>query len=123
MKNRVAAIVLILLSFVLWNCEKETLPSEKSGQTITLKNSNEYRLDLKISGDEEGATITEQAKHFSKSELLRNESTNWSVVYVYQPESNFTGIDSVEIETCTGGDGGEIPCSTELIKLKFQVED
>lgn len=123
MKTGVALTALCFLSVIFWHCERETFPIEKSGQNITLKNSNEYRLDLNISGDEEGATITEQAKHYLKSELQRDASTNWSIVYVYQPERDFTGIDSVEIETCTGGDGGDIPCTTELIKLKFQIEN
>lgn len=55
---------------------------------ITIKNTKEYVHDFNISGDEEGATIKVQATHFKLSEIIRNESTNWSVVYHYQPEAN-----------------------------------
>ena len=118
-------IFLFFLGITVWQCEKDD-PSELKEKIlkITLKNTEVYQHDFIISGDEEGASIVMQAKHALRSEIIRYKSTNWSVVYVYQPKDNFTGIDSVEIETCTGGDGtAATPCNKEAVKLKFQIID
>ena len=73
-----------------------------------------------ISGDEEGATVKTQAQHFQKSELIKDSSTNWSVVYRYKPLSNYTGMDFVEIETCTGGES--TGCSNvEIVRINFTI--
>lgn len=114
----------IFLVMLLWQCSKEDSTELKNDSLeITIKNSEVYQYDFNISGDEEGAVITQQAKHAVRSEIVRDETTNWSVVYVYQPDGNYTGVDSVEIETCTGGDGSINSCNTDTFKLIFQVEN
>lgn len=111
-------LLISILSFS--SCKKET--NETTNQTvknITIKSSEEYVFDTMASGDEEGASIKTQAKHFEKSEIKRDESTNWSPVYYYKPTTGYTGSDYVEIETCTGG---SIPCSNkEIIRINFNV--
>jgi hypothetical protein len=115
-------IFLFLLAAMFWQCSKEDSPDLKHNSLeITLKNTEVYRHDFNISGDEEGAVITQQANHSIRSEIVRNKTTDWSVVYVYQPENSFIGLDSVEIETCTGGDGTPNSCNTETVKFKFLV--
>lgn len=114
-------VALVFISFLV-SCIKDDLTIVEETFYITIKNTDDFKHDFKISGDEEGATIKIQATHFSISEIARNESTNWSVVYHYKPESGFTGIDSVEIETNTGSDGSETG-KTEIVKFVFQITE
>ena len=114
-------IILLLITFI-WSCEKDDIIEPNDSLTITLKNSDDFLHDFKISGDEEGATIILQATHFSISEITRNESTNWSVVYHYKPESGFIGKDSVKIQTSTGSDGSG-PGIIKLVEFFFQITE
>ena len=121
--NRFVKIMFVLVcTSFLCNCEKEEIVVMNETLHISLKNTEEYIHDFKISGDEEGATIKVQAKHFSISKIIRNESTNWSVVYHYKPETGFIGSDLVEIETNTGSDGSGNG-KTNIVKLFFQITD
>lgn len=105
----------IAVSFILWGCD-EVLEDKQ----ITLSSGELYTYDLNISGDEEGALIKQQAVHFELSELVRDSSTNWSVVYRYIPENGYQGTDYVEIETCTGGEG--IKCTEiGLVGISFNI--
>ena len=121
--NRFVKIMFVLLfTSFLCNCEKEEIVEKNETFLISLKNTEEYIHDFKISGDEDGATIKVQAKHFSISKIIRNESTNWSVVYHYKPETGFIGSDLVEIVTNTGNDGSGNG-KTNIVKLFFQITD
>lgn len=107
--------VSLVFSLVLIGCDK--VPEEK---VITLHCCETYTYDFNISGDEEGAVIKQQAKHYELSELVRDSSTNWSVVYRYTPEKGYTGEDYVEIENCTGGEG--IACSEiGIVSIIFNI--
>lgn len=119
MKN--LKILWVLLLPLVFGCDKLVDdPISDNSELVELKNTEEYRLDLKISGDEEGAVIKIQSKNHQVSELIRNEETQWSVVYRYKPQPNFVGSDSVEIETCTGG--ASTGCTQiNVIKLKFNI--
>ena len=114
-------LFIILFSLIFaWGCEKEEIILTNDPIVITLESGEEYTYDFKISGDEEGATIISQAKHAEISEIIRNESTNWSVVYRYIPQSGFIGTDSVKIETFTGSDG--CACgTTNQVSFHFTV--
>lgn len=115
---KLSFITICILS--LTNCNKEETENLVSEIEVTINNSDDYELDLMISGDEEGATIKTQAQHFQKSELIRESSTNWSIVYRYTPLSNYTGIDFVEIETCTGGKS--TGCSNvDIVRINFTI--
>ena len=104
----------------LTNCNKEEMENIDREVDVTINNSDDYEIDLMISGDEEGATIQTPAQHFQKSELIRDASTNWSVVYKYEPLPNYTGTDFVEIETCTGGES--TGCSSvETVRINFTI--
>jgi hypothetical protein len=115
---KLSFIAICILS--LTNCNKEETENLVSEIDVTINNSDDYEIDLMISGDEEGATIKTQAQHFQKSELIRDSSTNWSVVYQYEPLSNYTGMDFVEIETCTGGES--TGCSNfDIVRINFNI--
>lgn len=110
-------LTFVLLTLLTWVCcEYEETPGNETPGPIQLKSGQEFRYDFKILGDEEGATIISQARHAEISEIIRNESTGWSVVYHYKPVQGFTGSDSVAIETCTGGDGNGC---TEIKQVDF----
>ena len=120
MKKALIVSFLAICILSLTNCNKEETENIVSEIEVTINNSDDYEIDLMISGDEEGATIKTQAQHFQKSELIRDSSTNWSVVYRYKPVSNFTGMDFVEIETCTGGES--TGCSNvEIVRINFTI--
>lgn len=106
----------------LWNCGNEEALEKIHPDYIKIKNTAEYMHDFKITGDEEGATIKLQATHFSISEIIRNESTNWNVLYHYKPELGYVGTDSVKIETSTGSNGAS-PGNIKLIEFFFLITD
>ncbi len=105
MKTTVKSLFIIISAILVWGCESDEIPVDDNTNEITLKSGQEYKYDFNITGDEEGATIISQPKHAEISEIIRDETTDWSVVYMYKPVAGYTGTDSVEIETCTGGDG------------------
>lgn len=120
MKTILKLTLLTIFIITLSNCNKEENEYIANEVNVTIDNSDDYELDLMISGDEESATIQTQAKHFQKSELIRDSSTNWSVVYKYEPQTNYTGTDFVEIETCTGDES--TGCSNfETLRINFII--
>jgi hypothetical protein len=120
MKKILKLSFLAICILSLTNCNKEEMENIDREVDVTINNSDDYEIDLMISGDEEGATIQTQAQHFQKSELIREASTNWSVVYKYEPLPNYTGTDFVEIETCSGGES--TGCSSvETVRINFTI--
>ena len=115
-------LLFVLFTAIFWSCQKEETFNPNNQGYITLKNTDNFIHDLKISGDEEGASINEQAIHYSISKIIRDESTGWSAVYQYKPESDFIGIDSVKIEINTGSDGSG-QGNIKLIEFFFQITD
>ena len=113
--------LILICSLLLTNCSKNDEPENFDSElNITISNSDNYELDLMISGDEEGATIRTQSQFFQKSKLVRDSSTNWSVVYKYEPLPNYTGTDFVEIETCSGGES--TGCSSvETVRINCTI--
>jgi hypothetical protein len=81
-----------------------------------LRTTDTYQYPT-VGGDEEGALIAKQAQHYRVSEIRRNASTNWVVVYVYQPQGGYVGSDYAEIEIHTNSVG--TPEHTKVSKLGF----
>lgn len=115
-------LLFVLFTAIFWSCEKEETLEPNNRDYITLKNTDDFIRNLKISGDEEGAIIKEQAIHFSISKIIRDQSTGWNVVYQYKPEPGYIGTDSVKIETNTGSDGSG-PGNITLVEFFFQITD
>jgi hypothetical protein len=89
---------------------------------ISLDGGKEFSFNLNVSGDEEGARIIQQAKHYLRSEIVRDSSTEWRAVYFYVPAMDYSGVDYVEIETCNGGKG--ILCDEiSIIEFEFNVHE
>ena len=89
---------------------------------VSLKNSDVYQYPT-VRGDEDGARISIQAKHYSTSEIRRNAETNWVAVYIYQPAAGFVGSDYVDIEVLTGSDGASLPTNVKKVAFHFDIHD
>lgn len=122
MKTSFKAFLIFSFALFFLSCETNEIQIDEIPTEIKLKSGTDYKYDFHISGDEEGATIVFQAKHYAISEIIRNENTNWSIVYHYKSEVGFIGKDSVTIETCTGGDGTNCG-ETNQIKLNFIITE
>ncbi len=78
-----------------------------------------YEWFIDAFGDEEGAGIIKQAKHFKVSEVDREKGT-----YYYQPQDEFVGADSVEIEVSKGAyAGGSYRGRITIYKIKFEITE
>jgi hypothetical protein len=88
--------------------------------SISLLNTDQYRHPT-VGGDEEGARISMQARHYSVSEIQRGTETNWVSTYVYQPTPGYTGTDEVQLDILTGSDGATAPQVTKKVRLHFSI--
>ena len=88
---------------------------------MELNQTEIYKYKTGISGDEEGASIKQQAQHYQVSEIVRDSTTNWEAVYRYQAKKYYVGGDEVEIETSRGSDGTSPPTEIERIIIKFII--
>lgn len=116
---------MLILSFfiLLISCASNTDSNiNEATKSVTIKETDTYEYRTGISGDEEGASIKVQAKHYDISDIFRNAETNWEAIYVYKAKPLFTGSDYVELELSTGSDGASSPTQIEIIKIKIQVE-
>lgn len=96
-------------------------PTEVETVRVSLKNTETYSYPT-VSGDEEGARISIQAKHYSISEIRRDAETNWVAMYFYRPAPGFVGTDYVEVELRTGSDGAS-PSKVSRVVFRFVIHD
>lgn len=90
--------------------------------TVSLASGQTYTYPT-VSGDEEGARISTQARHFSVSEIRRDAGTNWVATFVYQPAVGFVGTDRAAIEILTGSDGASPPTNVRRVVFTFGVHN
>ena len=108
--------------FMAIGCDHSTdADLERKLISVSIENTEVYEYRTGISGDEEGATIIHQARHFEISEILRNAETRWEAVYKYKPTPGFTGADFVELKFSTGSDGASPHTNIEIIKIEFTI--
>lgn len=121
----VVALLLGILGaiFSFWSCDRTVEPNDERLIAVEISNFDTYQYKTGISGDEERAFISEQAKHYEVSEIVRNSTTQWEAVYRYKSEEDYVGTDHVEIETHRGSDGASPPTEIELIMIEFTVTD
>ena len=89
---------------------------------VSMKNTANYQYST-VGGDEDGARVSMQAKHFSLSEIRRDTATAFVATYVYQPAPGFVGSDYAEVEVLTGSDGASQPNNIKTIAFHFVVHD
>jgi hypothetical protein len=97
-------------------------PNSIETVSVSLKNTETYEYRT-VGGDEEGARISTQARHYSISEIRRDAATNWYAVYVYQPAAGFVGEDHAEVEVMTGSDGASAPTNIKRVVFRFSIHN
>jgi hypothetical protein len=115
----ILASMLIIASCI--SCEDSSIITDEDSIDIQLSMNQNYEYNTLIGGDEEGASISIQAKHFEMSEILRDSTTNYMAIYRYKPALDYVGTDRVEIKTSTGSDGASPPTHIEYITINFTI--
>jgi hypothetical protein len=118
--HRLAAVLALAALVVHLQGCRDRSPDETL--RVSLKNTDTYQLPT-VGGDEDGARITTQARHFRISEIRRGADTHWVATYVYQPAAGFVGSDYVEIEIRTGSDGASPPTHVKRVAVHLDVHD
>jgi hypothetical protein len=123
-KYAIFILASIIFTFQFISCSDDKSNSEFPSRelTVDLKNSDTYTYPT-VGGDEEGAEIIVQAKHYEISEIVRNSETNYVAVYTYKPKSDYVGPDYAEIQIETGSDGASEPTEIEIVKFHFNVSE
>lgn len=115
----IAAALLLLASSALSGCSSN---SDRETIYAVLSRGEIYQRDFTY-GDEEGATIVEQAQHFLVSEVRSDASTQWAARYVYEPTPGFVGNDRVELEVRTGATSLAEPGRVRRVSIRFSVKE
>lgn len=118
MKSLIIVFPILLL---LLSCKKEEDKRKETNDSfsVALSKNELYVYDTKNSGDEEGGSVVEQAKHYQISEVVRDSAFN--LVYRYQPEKDYVGKDSVQIMLSSGSDGASPSSVFEYITIRFTI--
>jgi len=119
-------LILTMTTLLFTSCEEDTPKiTQEVDLTIEvdLKVNEQYQYDTKVEGDEDGGSILSQASHYEISELFRDETTDWSIVYEYKPELDYVGIDEVIFKLSTGSDGASPPTHFEFLKISFTISE
>jgi hypothetical protein len=111
--------IIFCLFFLIQSCKKDTTSAQNS-QTInvTIKTNGTYQYDLGAFGDEEGASINQQALHYDTSVIGRNLTT---ATYKYKPSLGFIGTDEVELKSERGSDGASPNNKVIFTTIKFTI--
>jgi len=109
----------LITFFVTTSCSNDNNTSpEVTILNITISNTETYIYDLGSFGDEDGAGIKIQPKHFEISETNRNSETD-QIIYTYQPELNYKGNDFVVLSRSYGFPNPIV----SLIRINFNITD
>ena len=111
-------ITLIGFLILVQGCNNNE-PTPSNTLNMTLKTDATYQFDLRYFGDEEGATISIQPKHFEVSKIDRDINSG-KVIYTYVPSIGFTGTDSVELKSMRGSNGASANNIT-IVVIKFKI--
>lgn len=122
MKSTALPIITIVL-LLIFGCNTTDSNITKKVEHVIISSSETYTYRTGISGDEEGAQIIRQPNHYEISDIIRNETTNFEVVYRYKPATGFTGTDRVELKLSTKPAGNPpTPTRFETLTIEFTVE-
>lgn len=89
---------------------------------VTVSNADKYEYDLGTFGDEEGARIHIQARHFETSVLGRDLNTS-RIIYKYKSTAGYVGTDYVEIYSERGSDGASPNTEISIAKINLTITD
>ena len=120
----IALAVFLVLAFSFYSCNdqgvSQTSVISLNQTDVFLKSFDTFRFPT-AGGDEEGARITLQAKHYNVCEIQRNAGTNWIAVYVYQPKTGYIGTDYAEIEIQSSPDGTILATNIRTVAFRFVI--
>ena len=119
LRRMVAGGTLLFLVVHLQGCRNAS-PFETISVSLTGVETYQYPT---VGGDEDGARISTQAKHYGISEIRRDATTNWVATYVYQPVGGFVGADTVALEIFTGSDGASPPTNVKKVQIHFLIHN
>ncbi len=128
MKNLFYTLTLLIGLVTLFSsCKKDSdsntpdcdLPTSQEFNVKITANET-YMFDLGIFGDEEGASISRQATHFSVSTVERDNNSG-KIIYKYTPATNFVGTDEVQIKSERGSDGASPNTNITYTTIKFTI--
>lgn len=122
MKKTILILIFVFgISILNQSCKNDSsLNSTKNTIYVTINTDDTYEYDLGYFGDEEGAYISKQAKHFQVIEIERIIASG-KVIYTYQPIENYVGIDEVEIKSERGSDGATPNDDIITTLIKFTI--
>jgi hypothetical protein len=120
LKGKLIVVIILVVAGSI-SCEDSSEIIDKDSMDIQLSKNQSYEYNTLIGGDEEGASISIQAKHFDISEIVRDSTTNYMAIYRYKPAMDYVGTDSVEIKTSTGSDGASPPTHIEYLTINFTI--
>ena len=114
-------IVIAILTIFAFSCNKNEEVTKEKFETVTISKSNTLEYDLGSFGDEEGASIQQQASHFLISKLDREINTG-KIIYRYKADSAYIGTDYVELKAARGSDGASPNDDIIITKLTIRIE-
>jgi hypothetical protein len=99
-------IVLFTVLTLLFSCTKNTghIINSYIKQEFEINSGDTLKVNLGTFGDEEGATIFKNPIYAKISKLNRQINSS-SILYMYLPQDNFVGKDSVLLILNRGSDG------------------
>jgi hypothetical protein len=119
--RRSNALILLISVVVHFQGCRESNPVETV--SVSLRNTETFEYPT-LGGDEEGASISTQAEHYSVSEIRRGAETNWVAVYVYRPVEGYVGSDYAELELRSSSTGGaNSPTRIWTVAFRFSIHD
>jgi len=128
--KRIFLTLMILITLLTFfpGCSKEDIVihtpvtyTNTNTNNVTLTKNGTYHFELGYFGDEEGASISMQAIHFSVSKLDRDSTGK--IGYTYTPALNYTGTDEVELKSMRGSDGASANNTIIFTKIKFNISN
>lgn len=114
-------IMITLLLALALSCSKKDEITKEKAEIVTISKSDTLEYGLGSFGDEEGASIQQQASHFQISELEREVNTG-EIIYRYKADSAYIGTDYVELKSARGSDGASLNDDIIITKLTIKVE-
>ena len=78
MQKKLALLIVLALPFMLFSCEKPERETKQVTLNVNIKTNEVYSLDVSQYGDkDDNATISQQAIHFTSSQLSKNASDRY----------------------------------------------
>ena len=116
-------IVLFSVIISVYSCSSDDNSSNEVVELdVTVSNTDKYEYDLGSFGDEEGARIHIQARHFETSVLGRDLNTS-RILYKYKSTAGYVGTDYVEIYSERGSDGASPNTEISIAKINITITD